>query len=147
MRVVVDTSVVLAFYFPAEPLKPQALALLADAARGRVRLAVPTLTRYELINALSLALRGFRGPQRLSQRQGQAVLAAVTALPLEEHGVTGLEPRMLSLAVAHERSAYDACYVALAERLGVEFVTGDGRLVRALARTFPQVRFLGDYRI
>lgn len=37
--------------------------------------------------------------------------------------------------------AYDATYVALAEHLGGELLTSDGRLARAL-RTLPQLRVL-----
>lgn len=41
---VIDTSVVLAFYLPAEPYKSQALTLLADYTVGVVKLVTPTLT-------------------------------------------------------------------------------------------------------
>ena len=52
----------------------------------------------------------------------------------------------LQLAVAHGMTAYDACYVALAQRNGIPLVTADEKLVRLLAgtpylvealRTFP----------
>ncbi len=59
--VVVDASVLLAFYLPAEPYKGRALRLLADVAAGEVRLAVPTLTRYEVMNVLSRCVRGLKG--------------------------------------------------------------------------------------
>ena len=68
---VVDASVVLAFYLPAEPYKAQALSLLSDVAKGAIELIVPTLTRYEVLNALSWAVRGLKGktpPASGSQR-------------------------------------------------------------------------------
>lgn len=52
-RIVVDASVLLAFYLPAEPYKTQALTLLRDATVGAVKFVVPTLTRYEVLNVLS----------------------------------------------------------------------------------------------
>jgi predicted nucleic acid-binding protein len=144
---VIDASVVLAFYFTAEPFKPQALALLASAARGRVTFALPTLARYEVLNALTLAERGLRGSQRISRPQARGILDAVVALPVEEYGIGGLERRIADLAVGLQRTAYDASYLALAERLDVDLVTGDARFVRAVAAAFPRVRFVGDYRI
>jgi len=145
--VVIDASVVLAFYFAAEPFKPHALTLLAAAARGRVTFALPTLARYEVINALALAERGLKRSQRISRSQARGVLDAVLALPAEEHGIAGLEARIADLAVEWQRSAYDATYLALAERLDVDLVTGDARFVRAVAAAFPRVRLLSDYQI
>jgi len=67
-RVVVDASVLLAFYLPAEPYKAQALTLLGDATAGLVRLVAPTLTRYEILNVLSSAIRGVSSQGKSSQQ-------------------------------------------------------------------------------
>ena len=53
-------------------------------------------------------------------------------LPLTRHEHLPLLGRMLALR--RNFSAYDACYLALAERLGASFVTGDGRLAAAARR-------------
>jgi len=50
-------------------------------------------------------------------------------LPLSRHGHQHLLARILSLRANF--SAYDATYIALAERLGATLVTGDQRLARA----------------
>jgi predicted nucleic acid-binding protein len=51
---------------------------------------------------------------------------------------------VLELAVEHGLSAYDAQYAALAQRLGVELVTEDRRLLRALPAVAISMReFLG----
>jgi len=41
-------------------------------------------------------------------------------------------------------SAYDACYVALAETLRAPLVTADRKLIRALAHREVRTVFLGD---
>ncbi len=50
-----------------------------------------------------------------------------------------------ALEIAHQtrqKQSYDAHYLALAERLGLEYWTDDGRFVAAVAGTFPQVKRL-----
>lgn len=142
--IVVDTSVVLAFYLPAEPLKAAALGLLAEFAAGKIRFATPTLTMYEILNVLSRCTRGLKAGQTLSREQAAAVHSAVIGLTIEEHAADQLADRILDLATEHGRSAYDAAYVALAEHLGTDMITADKRLYNALADTHSRVRFLGD---
>lgn len=141
-RIVVDAGVVLAWYLPADPYKDDALALLEQAAAGRVVLCVPTLARFEVLNVLALAVRGTTPRQRLTREEAGEILAAFLRLPLEEHALTGLEQRILEIATAHQRSAYDAGYLALAEGLDAEFMTGDARLYRAVRPRFSNIRLL-----
>ena len=62
---------------------------------------------------------------------------------------TGVNPGFtmdaLPIALTHAISAYDACYVALAQRLSVPFVTADQALVRKLAGTSYAVQWLGSF--
>lgn len=141
---VVDASVLLAFYLPAEPYKTQALSLLARVAAGEIRLVVPSLARYEILNALSRCVRGLKPGPKLAREDAEEILAALASLHLEGHDVQGLEGRILAIAEKHGCSAYDAAYLALAEQLGAQFVTADARLCAALGPEFPQVVFVGD---
>jgi predicted nucleic acid-binding protein len=50
----------------------------------------------------------------------------------------------LDIGVARGIAAYDACYVALAQRLVVPLVTADEKLARALSSAGSDVRWLGD---
>ncbi|MEN3009747.1 MAG: type II toxin-antitoxin system VapC family toxin [Candidatus Bipolaricaulaceae bacterium] len=142
-RLVVDASVLLAFYLPAEPYKEQALALLAEATAEQARLLVPTLARYEVLNALSRAVRGLRTGACLSLEEAQEILAALAGLPLEERPLTGLEEEILRLSQALDRTVYDAAYLALARKENVPFVTGDARLYHAVREKFPTIQWLG----
>jgi predicted nucleic acid-binding protein len=145
--VVVDTTVVLAFYLPAEPVKAQALALLSEYAAGRVRFATPTLTMYEVLNVLSRCVRGLKSGQAISREQALAVHTAITRLSIEEHSVVPLAERIIDLAAMYQRSAYDAAYIALAEHLGAAMVTADERLYNAMHDAHPAVQFLGTFDV
>ncbi len=146
ISVVLDASVLLAFYLPAEPYKVQALALLGDATAGLVKLVVPTLTRYEVLNVLSSSIRGLKRGQGLSVPDAQEIITAMNTLKLEERDPKGLEKRILELSREHQRSAYDAAYLALAEQLGVDLLTGDERLYNAMKARGTHVKFIGDYK-
>lgn len=145
LSVVIDASVLLALYLPAEPYKVQALALLGDATAGLVRLVVPTLTRYEVLNVLASAVRGLKRGQGLSVQDAQEIMRAMNGLKLEERGTKGLEARILELSREHQRSAYDAAYLALAEQLDVDFLTGDERVYNAMKARGKHVKFVGAY--
>jgi predicted nucleic acid-binding protein len=68
---------------------------------------------------------------RASERAAEA-LANYVALPQRRHGHLLLLARALRLRANF--SAYDAAYVALAERLQAPLLTADGRLARAARR-------------
>ncbi len=65
----------------------------------------------------------------LPQHRAEAAVVDLRDLPLTRHGHLALLERILELRA--NVSAYDATYVALAERLGAELLTADGALARA----------------
>lgn len=141
----VDASVILAFYLPAEPYKAQALALLADYTAGAVKLVMPALAHYEVINALSRAVRGLKSGQKLSRDEALTILTAFTYLKLEERGVQELEFRILEIAEKYQRSGYDAAYLALAEHMEIDLITGDEKFYNAVRNDFSRVKFVAHY--
>ena len=50
-------------------------------------------------------------------------------------------------SIAQQVSAYDACYLVLAQRLGVEFITADQKLVQALSGENYPVLFLDQWLV
>lgn len=68
----------------------------------------------------------------VSSRRADLALQHYLQLPLTRHEHTALLGRMLELHSSF--SAYDACYVALAEGLDADLLTADERLSRAVRR-------------
>jgi predicted nucleic acid-binding protein len=136
---ILDASVLLNAFFPDES-QPQAQALLRLHAAGKARLKAPSLLVYEVTNAAWQAER--RG--RISSLQADEILQAVSALDIQ---LLPLEwGESLPMARRFGRSAYDASYLALAERLDEQLITGDERLYNAVKGSLDWVLWIGDYR-
>jgi predicted nucleic acid-binding protein len=95
-------------------------------AAPSVALHVPALCDVEVGAVLRKALIA----GRLDVDRAGDALQDYLDLPLTRHGHTALLPRILALR--SNFSAYDATYVALAERIGAVLVSADGALVRAV---------------
>lgn len=97
-------------------------------------LHAPELLRYEVANALTqLVAHGALPAERLTD-----VWAAVSALPITYHPeMQGDETVRIALRLGR-RSAYDAAYLAVAQRVGAALWTLDGPLARhATGLGFP----------
>lgn len=101
-----------------------------DADRFRERLygeelAAPGVIDLEVVSFLRRAARA----GRLDARRSAQALADLGAFPLQRVPHLPLLGRVWELR--DNVSAYDACYVALAEAIGAALLTLDGRLSRA----------------
>jgi predicted nucleic acid-binding protein len=133
---IIDASIVLSALFPDEH-QPEAQGVLRDHVSGRVRLSAPSLLEYEVTNAVVQAVR----QERIEEEEGQAVLEAFEELGIAIEPVSWRE--IVPLAQQFTRSAYDAAYLALAERRGDLLVTGDRRLYNAVRESLDWVRWIG----
>lgn len=124
---VVDSSVV-AKWFLDEPDSDQAVAVRDDFAFGKVRLMVPTLLFYEVMNAL-------RYSSVFSKEELVLASRSLSKYKFEAWKPRGrlLEASAL-LSAEKEVTIYDACYVALAQRFGSRVITED----RELLAKFPE---------
>lgn len=104
-------------------------ALVNDGpARNAFRLEqlhVPHLIDSEVASGLRRLVRA----QKLDAAAGRAVVQAWQRLGMRRYPVVGLLRRVWQLR--DNLSAYDACYIALAESLGCNLLTADARLSRA----------------
>ncbi|UZN03088.1 type II toxin-antitoxin system VapC family toxin [Cellulomonas sp. S1-8] len=117
---VVDASAVLATLIDPGDRGEQAAAHLAGA-----QLAAPDLLGYEVLNVL----RRRRASGHLTPHQATLAVRTWSELPVDLWPLASIQPAVWRLA--HNLSAYDAAYVALATHLDAPLLTGDHRLAAA----------------
>lgn len=140
-RLVVDACVVLKWQLDDEDDRGSALALRNDyLVEETVDLSAPTLLEYELANGVRSAARRVRLSPEVAGEALRNLLDCEIQLHAPDPG------RILTLAQEHAITPYDAAYVDLAERLGVELWTADRPLYAAVAGRCPWVRWITDYQ-
>jgi predicted nucleic acid-binding protein len=137
---VVDASVVIRLIVNTRPLADRAQALFARLQdTPPIEILAPDLLYAECANGFWKFVRF----QTYDAALATGHLADVRSLPLKSTPTLLIADRALGLAIALSISAYDACYVALAEIAGCPLVTADERLIRRLAGGPIAVEWLG----
>jgi predicted nucleic acid-binding protein len=118
---------------------PEIKKLWREWLRDRVMLHAPALLRYEVVNALYQQQRA----GKLGAAEVSHALATALSRPIILHNDDELHLRALQLAANYALPVtYDAHYLALAERMGVELWTTDAKLVRAVEDQLAWVRLV-----
>jgi len=139
---VVDASVGVKLFIQEElsDLAQALFDMLADDPPAR--LCVPDLFFIECANVLWKHARKSGYPEREALTDIRNLrrfnLAAVSTRDL-------MEPS-LKMGMAWGVTAYDACYVVLAAKMKIPFITADETLVRKLKEGTYPVRWLGDFK-
>ena len=105
-----------------------------DQARTRLagqRLAAPQIVDLEVVSVLRRLTR----TGQVEQRRAALALTDLVELPIERAPDLPLLQRCWELKA--NVTVYDAAYIALAETLGVVFLTSDARLARATGIQCP----------
>ncbi len=123
MRYVIDCSVALKWFVP-EPDSPLATRVFDRYRLGEISLIAPEVMMAEFGHGL----RSHCLAHRITGDEAQAVLAEIHDASPVLVSTTELASDALRLALAHQASFYDALYVALAIREGVEVLTADERM-------------------
>ena len=141
MKAVIDASAALKWQFKEEEASEAAIALLEDFVEGKIELITVTLFSYEILSALSVAIK--RG--RITEAIGQKALTYLTSLGIEEKIFDDLIGTTFKIARKYHLSTYDCAYIALAEKEECNFYTGDKKLFNAAKVRLPRVKWIGNY--
>jgi predicted nucleic acid-binding protein len=100
---------------------------LGRIAREEIQATCPDLLYAEVANAVLVQQRA----GRLTQDRARRVLDATGAVPFATESFKSLAIPAWFVASERALSAYDACYVVLAETMGATLITADRRLAAA----------------
>lgn len=140
---VVDASVGIKLFL-SEPDSPQAEALFATLADNPfAQCCVPDLFFIECANILWKYVRRFQYPIH----NATSDIEALRQLALDVVSTADLLPEAFEIATRHIITAYDACYLALANTLGVPLITADGKLANQMTSHGFDIRVLADLEL
>lgn len=140
---VLDSGVLLATV-QTEPHTRRAEILVDRLAQQQVQMLAPALLHYELI----AVARKWVYRQLTTPEKALAALNTLLRYPVTTVVDEVLLRRAYELATEYNRpTAYDAQYLAVAERYQCDFWTADERLFNAVSGRFPGVYWLGDVRL
>ena len=139
-QVCVDSNLALKLVLVEEDSQ-LARALWGHFSRHGTEIVAPLLLLYEVTSVLRNEV--FAG--RLSVERGWRGLDVILALGIVTEASLELHQQAWELATGLGLpNAYDAHYLALAQSLGCQFWTADGRLHRAVSRDLPWVTLLSQ---
>jgi predicted nucleic acid-binding protein len=133
---VVDASVAIKL-FVVEDLAWEAASFFTFHAD---RIFVPDFFYVECTNILWKYARRFGH----SPEKARKTLAELRSMELYPTSPIPSLSSTFDLALQHHLSVYDATYVTLAEGMGIPLMTADEKLIRKLASTGIDIRWMGD---
>lgn len=137
---VIDASVAIKWFNPAEDLADRANLIRADYVHGRIALVVPAFWEYEIVNGINKAV----ARRDLAAEEGREAIRLLLAVRAQRRALPSPH-ESYEMAQRYQRSIYDSWYLALAEQAGCEFWTADRKLYNAVHEQWTFVRWLADY--
>ncbi len=140
--IILDSGVFIASQLP-ETFTRQAVGMLQALRGTEINFHAPALMHYEIVAVCRKAVY----QKRITPEEGLKVRDTLLNGAVTLHFDEALLKRGYELATKYNRpTAYDAQYLALAERLACDFWTADERLFNAVKEAFPQVHWLGNWQ-
>jgi len=121
VEIILDASAAAKLFFVDDDTEAVQSALGAGAS-----LLAPDLLFAEMASVAAKMV----SRRQATAEQGLHALKSLPALLDDVAPTTGLVERAFAIATSLGFSAYDACYLALAERRGAKVLTADRRMVR-----------------
>jgi predicted nucleic acid-binding protein len=141
-RYVLDASVAAKWHLMDEEYQEEALALLTEYQEGRVLLLAPDHIRYEVANALRIAVRR----NRLNAVQGRSALLQFLDWRIPTANADALIHSAFDVSVLLGCALYDGLYLALAQASNCPLIYADGTLRNIIAARFPLALWIGDFQ-
>jgi len=131
MKCVVDANIGIKLFLNYEEDSELVADLFSDQLHGPVaeRIAVPGFFYIECASILRKAVR----TGQYTAIEARQDLADLAAMGLYTTPISSLAGESFEIASVYGASVYDACYVALSDRLGVPLITADERLINCLS--------------
>lgn len=143
MSIVVDSGVALKWMI-AEIYTIEARALRDDCLRRRIPMIAPMLLGYEIGSILRRKVRDSEITDAAAKLALYDILRIVMLVQFDRQMT---ERAMDIAAITRQKAAYDAQYLALAEREGADVWTADEPFFRSTHEQFIQVRWIGSYSV
>lgn len=140
MNLILDASVIIKWFVQhQEQDRKQAIWIRNQLVQGKLRVIVPDLIFYEIVNALKMK----RGVEKSDLR---IIIKILFQYPLEIVWPTEeLMKNASLLAYENDLTIYDSIYLALAQDLDCPLITADIKLSR---NTKPvKVKLLRDFQV
>ncbi|MEO1210551.1 MAG: type II toxin-antitoxin system VapC family toxin [Cyanobacteria bacterium J06638_20] len=142
LRCVIDTNICIK-QFVADPLTPKVHQLFDHLNIPETEFFAPDLLYIECANVLWKYVRA----NLYTASQIQADLADLKALRFQVVSSRELMEGAVQIGINLGITAYDGCYVALAQKVDAPLLTLDERLVKAAAQSNFDVRLFTDFPI
>ena len=140
-RVVIDASVALKWLFDDEADLAPSRDLLARFNRRDIEFVVPPHWPLEVLNGIRTAVV----KRRIEPERAQVLASDFIDLGIATTDITPHTAEIYRVAIELDRTVYDAAYVVLGERSGLDVVTADDKLGKAVSAVKPFVRHVRDY--
>jgi predicted nucleic acid-binding protein len=139
LRAVVDASVAVKIFVPENLSVHAQDVFLRFAREDEAELIVPDFFFIECANVFWKWVQRSHYPLQ----DAKAHLNDLAGLGLTTVSAQILAGDALNLSFQYRITAYDACYLAAANRLQLPLITADKKLVDRLGETFDNLRWLG----
>jgi predicted nucleic acid-binding protein len=139
-KIVVDSSVAIK-WFVVESYSIEARRILNEYQMGALTLLAPDLINAEVGNVV-WKKHLFQG---LATVDAQQIIVEFLELKFVLVSTATLLNEAYHLAVTHQRTVYDALYMALSVHEQCPYVTADEKLFNAIKGAFPKVMWVANW--